>query len=229
MRRRLAPARSALACFGLACCAIGASVACSASESEPPPREHGPAAPSVTWRFDDAAAVLPNGMEVQSGTWSVVGDPDAPSKPSVIAQTEAGGASQFHVLLVQREQPADVDLSVSVRDVAGDTERGGGLLWRARDEKNYYLARYDPREQDCRIYKVVDGNRQQLASAKVNAAPGWHRLRVRAFREAIECSLDGLVVTSTRDRTFTGPGRAGLWTKGDAQTHFDDLAIGPNL
>ncbi|MFN0243685.1 MAG: hypothetical protein ACKVWV_12395 [Planctomycetota bacterium] len=203
--------------------------ACSSSDAEPKPREHGAAAPAVTWRFDEPVGTLPTGMGAASGAWSIVANAQAPSAPSVLAQTARGDPMQFHLLLVEREQPADIDLSVSVHDSGGELGRGGGLVWRARDESSYYLARYDPRARDCRIYKVVDGKRQQLASAPIDVASGWHRLRVRAFRESIECSLDGRVVVSARDRTFPGAGRAGLWTESDAQTQFDDLAIGPNL
>jgi hypothetical protein len=28
-----------------------------------------------------------------------------------------------------------------------------------------------------------------------------------------------------KDSTFTEPGKVGLWTKSDAQTHFDDLSV----
>ena len=36
---------------------------------------------------------------------------------------------------------------------------GGGLIWRARDNRNYYLTRANPLEQNIRIYRVVKGVR----------------------------------------------------------------------
>ena len=33
-----------------------------------------------------------------------------------------------------------LDLSVRLKAVAGEIDRGGGLVWRAKDEKNYYIA-----------------------------------------------------------------------------------------
>ncbi len=43
----------------------------------------------------------------------------------------------------------------------------------------------------------------------------------------IECSLDGKKHLDVKDDTFTRPGTVGLWTKADAHTRFDTLAVRP--
>jgi hypothetical protein len=67
---------------------------------------------------------------------------------------------------------------------------------------------------------------EQLASADVALDPAdWHKLAVRMRGERIECELDGRLLLEASDATFAGAGRIGLWTKADARTAFDDLAL----
>jgi hypothetical protein len=37
--------------------------------------------------------------------------------------------------------------------------------------------------------------------------------------------LDGQIIMEVEDSTFTSAGKAGLWTKADSVTHFDDFRI----
>ena len=76
-----------------------------------------------------------------------------------------------------------------------------------------------------RVYKVVKGRRSQLHSAKIKGSPGWHRLRITMKGDHIECYYDGKKYLDVKDQTFGSPGRVGLWTKADAQTHFDDFRV----
>jgi hypothetical protein len=39
----------------------------------------------------------------------------------------------------------------------------------------------------------------------------------------MEGYLDGKKIWGVTDETFTGPGKVGLWSKADAQTHFDEF------
>jgi hypothetical protein len=114
---------------------------------------------------------------------------------------------------------------VQLRAVEGETDRGGGIVWRAADEKNYYLVRWNPLEQNLRAYKVVDGTRTQLLDKAVQAGAGWHELRVWFTREKYEIWFDGDSLGEHSDTTFLTQGKVGLWTKSDARTQFDDLEI----
>jgi hypothetical protein len=63
-----------------------------------------------------------------------------------------------------------------------------------------------------------------LQSATIRRTEGWHRLRVAMSGDRIECYFDGRKYLDVRDSTFKEAGKIGLWTKADAQTHFDDLS-----
>ena len=88
--------------------------------------------------------------------------------------------------------------------------------------QNYYIARWNPLEDNFRVYKVVDGKRMQLATADVMLpTDAWHTLKIEQRGEAIRCFLDGKLYLEARDATFPAAGRIGLWSKSDAVSYFD--------
>jgi hypothetical protein len=100
--------------------------------------------------------------------------------------------------------------------------------WRYRDANNYYVCRMNPLESNFRLYKVVDGKRGQLATSDVAMKiplNQWHEMRVIHEGKRIRCFLDGALRLEAEDATFGDAGNVGLWTKADAVTRFDDLAI----
>jgi hypothetical protein len=109
----------------------------------------------------------------------------------------------------------------------GDKDQGGGIVWRYQDANNYYIARMNPLEDNFRVYKVVAGKRaKEFQNAEVKVKAGeWHTLKVRMVGDHIQCYLDGKKYLDVKDSTFARAGKIGLWTKADAQTHFDDLKV----
>jgi hypothetical protein len=71
---------------------------------------------------------------------------------------------------------------------------------------------------------LKDGNRKQIASAKVDPPKlgEWHTMRVVAKGSKIQASLNGKVLIEQDDATYA-EGYVGLWTKADSVTEFDDL------
>jgi hypothetical protein len=102
---------------------------------------------------------------------------------------------------------------------------GGGLIWRATDDRNYYLARANPLEQNIRIYRVVKGVREMLENFDhIIDVRRWHSLRVMTNGCKVQVFFDDKQVFDLCDQTFS-TGRVGLWTKSDAVTYFDDLKL----
>src|SRR5215510_16604986 len=100
---------------------------------------------------------------------------------------------------------------------------GGGLVWRATDDRNYYLTRANPLEQTIRVYHVVKGIRKMLGNYnEIISLKTWHRLQVVNQGCRIQIFYDGKPIFDLCDATFK-EGRIGLWTKSDAVTYFDDL------
>jgi uncharacterized protein (TIGR03067 family) len=163
--------------------------------------------------------------------WKVVADETAPSKTGfVLAQTAVSPNAMFNLCVSDKPELKDLEAKVAFKAVKGENDQGGGLVWRYQDANNYYICRCNPLENNFRVYKVVDGLRQQLATTQdeVMAKTGeWHTLSIKQVGNQIECSLDGKKLLEAKDDTFTKAGKVGLWTKADAQTYFDDLHVVP--
>jgi hypothetical protein len=176
------------------------------------------------WNFDgDKTSQVPEGFSNVRGEWKVVADPSAPSQPHALAQLAKNSSSTYNLILVNGMNYKNVDVSVRMKAIAGQEDQGGGLVWRAKDTDNYYIVRYNPLEDNYRLYKVEKGKRSELRSAEIKHSEGWHTLRVTMEGDHIQGFYDGRKYLEAQDSTFPGPGRIGLWTKADAQSQFDDL------
>jgi hypothetical protein len=211
----------------LSACAFAWILVAGGSGARSAPGEEEKAA-KKSWNFDeDKSGILPKGFTGEAGEWKVVADGTAPSKGNAFAQSAKSSRSTFNLVLVNDASFTDVDISVKMKAIAGAIDQGGGVVWRAKDAKNYYIARYNPLEENLRVYKVEDGNRsKEFQSIDIDKADGWHTLRVVMKGDRIECYYDGKKHIDIRDSTFKEAGKIGLWTKADAQTHFDDLTAG---
>ena len=162
------------------------------------------------------------------GDWRVVEDATA-SQGKAIAQMSADPTDYRFPLAVYEPLPVqDVEASVRFKAISGKGDRAGGLAVRLTDADNYYVARANALEDNVRLYRVVKGDRQQLASASAKVSSGaWHTLTLRAEGDRLSVSFDGKPLLTHSDRTFTGLGKVALWTKADSVTRFDRLVIRP--
>lgn len=166
----------------------------------------------------------------EGSVWKVAADATAPSKSGhALAQTAEGPSQLYNLCVVEGSSFKDVELSVAVRAVAGTIDQGGGLVWRYKDADNYYVCRYNPLELNFRLYHIKGGKRTQLQTREKLELPEgkWFTVAVRHAGNRIECSINGTKYLEATDDTFPDAGRVGLWTKADAQTHFDQLRIAP--
>ena len=174
------------------------------------------------WTFErDSPGAAAKGFRGEVGDWKVVATPEG----KVLAQLAKSPSAVFNVAFVDDVKAKDVNLSVRIKRVEGVDDQGGGLVWRAEDARNYYVARYNHLEDNYRLYKVVGGVRTLFASADIKHGEGWTTLRVTMVGDLITCYFDGKKVLEHRDVTFTQAGRIGVWTKADASSHFDDLTL----
>ncbi|MEE9219550.1 MAG: hypothetical protein V3U98_10845 [Acidobacteriota bacterium] len=181
-----------------------------------------------TWWFDkDHLGRVAVGWVEVTGTWQVVADPTAPSTRNVFAQvSKEHSGSYFNVAIANELSLKEVVISVQLRAIAGQEDQGGGPVWRYQDIKNYYVARHNPLEDNYRVYKVVDGRRIQLGSADLKASRAdWHDLTITMTGDLIRCFFDVKKYLEVKDGTFQEAGKVGLWTKADAQTHFNNFRV----
>ena len=160
----------------------------------------------------------------QTMDWSVVND----NGKKVVAQRAKNSGENFNILVMDNANFKDGVIKTSIKAVAGNEDQGGGLVWRYIDNNNYYIARFNPLEDNLRFYKVVKGVRTQLVSADYKVKSGeWFDMEIAVNENKITCSLNGDKLIETSDDTFPNSGKVGLWTKADAQTYFSHLSISP--
>jgi hypothetical protein len=186
------------------------------------------------WTFDhDPPETFPSGFEVGTlfdgrpgGEWKVLNTDQAKSPPRVLGQLMGKGAEHaYKTVLINGTRASDLELEVSFLPIEGKADMGGGLIWRAADDRNYYLARANPLEQNIRIYRVVKGVRHLIQNFDQTIdVRHWHRLRVVHRGCQIDVFYDDTRVFNLCEKTFT-EGAVGLWTKSDAITYFDDLQL----
>ena len=157
----------------------------------------------------------------------VLQNSEVPSGPHVFAQLKNWGYfTDFNIVLVEESTATDFDLKVSFLAIAGRGDMGGGLIWRARDYQNYYIARANPLEQNIRFYRVVNGVRHELANFNhIISIKAWQTLQVVARGNHFKIYFNGQPVIDISDETFKVGGKIGLWTKADALTYLDNLQL----
>jgi hypothetical protein len=207
---------------------VTATAAPSASAKvEPPPK------PRKTWSFDkDRSEEPPAGFDFfasggKPGKWVVKPEPLAPSAPNVLAQLDEDRTPDRVAMAIAKE-PVLKDASVSVRcrTISGKVEQSCGVVLRFADEKNYYLARLSALDREVSLFAVRDGKRRALGGWKgATVGTAWHVLELSAVEEQLRVSWDGTEVWAAKDTSHVDAGRAGVWTRADAVTTFDDLTI----
>ena len=188
------------------------------------------------WNFDhETVGSPPAGFSFgrtgsgRPGRWIMRAAPDAPSGTNVLAQEDPDDTdNRFPLAVEDTLRFGDASVSVRCKPVSGRVDQACGIVWRYRDENNYYLARANALENNVNFYYVQDGRRGEVEGSRSTVSTGaWHHLRADMRSDHIEVYFDGTKVIDAHDSRYTKPGRVGLWTKADSRTLFDDLTASP--
>ncbi|TFV89265.1 hypothetical protein E4K72_21660 [Oxalobacteraceae bacterium OM1] len=160
-----------------------------------------------------------------SPDWTVVAEAGAPSPPNVLKQS---GVATFPWCVKADTETADGAVEVKFKPVGGKEDQAGGVVWRWKDADNYYVARANALEGNISLYHTTKGVRRAIKSVRAPVAPDtWHTLRVVYRAAAIEVMFDGKQYIAATDTRIRGAGKAGVWTKADSVTLFDDFKAEP--
>jgi hypothetical protein len=164
--------------------------------------------------------------------WTVESDETAPSKAKVVKQS---GRATYPLLLKNDTSIKDGFIEIKFKAVAGSEDRAAGVVWRAKDANNYYVARANALEDNFVLYKTINGVRSALDIVGRKGGYGvsvpvpantWHSLRIDFKGARFTASFNGKQMFEVDDSTFTGAGKVGLWTKADSVTLFDEVTYG---
>jgi hypothetical protein len=183
-----------------------------------------------TVNFDNfkTGAAPPGWTATQTGSgsakWSVEKDDSAPSKPNVLKQS---GEATFPVCIKNDSNLKDGFVEVKFKPIAGKEDQAGGVIWRAKDSNNYYIARANALEDNVTIYHTINGKRVAFKNINTKVTSGaWHTLRVDFEGNKFTVTFDGNKVIDATDESFANAGKVGVWTKADSVTEFDNFVYG---
>src|SRR5437867_10353537 len=184
-------------------------------------------ATAETVNFDhmEVGTVPPGWTAAQTGSgtakWSVEKDNSAPSKPNVLKQS---GQATFPICFKNDTNIKDGFVEVKFKPVAGKEDQAGGVIWRAQDANNYYIARANALEDNVTIYHTINGKRVAFKNINTKVTSGvWHTLRADFDGNKFTVTFDGTKVIEATDASFANAGKVGVWTKADSVTLFDDF------
>jgi hypothetical protein len=156
--------------------------------------------------------------------WTIEKDDTAPSKPNVLKQS---GVATYPVALKDDTSLKDGFVEVKFKPISGKEDQAGGVIWRAKDSDNYYIARANALEDNVTIYHTIKGKRTEKKRTDMKVAFNeWHTLRVDFKANHFTVTFDGKKAIDWDDETFKEAGKVGVWTKADSVTLFDDFTYG---
>src|SRR5215471_386448 len=162
--------------------------------------------------------------------WEIQRDGSAATLPYVLAQLSSdGGPDRIPLAILKNVTMRDGDVSVRMKPVSGRHVGGGGLVWRYRDENNYYLVRVSVLEKNVAVYRVHNGQRiALLPNARHDIPPNtWRILKVSLRGNRYQVYMDHRRILQGWDNTYTGSGQVGLCTVADSVAYFDDFRVYP--
>ena len=187
------------------------------------------------WKFDkDAPGSIPVGfvpgkLNSEAGRWQVAKDPKVTSAPNVLVWQGTDRAAKDQILFIDGLEAGSLDLTLRIKSATAGEGEGAGVVFRAVDERNYYLIWLSPQEKLLRLDKVVNGQLTHLQDLSVDSVePGrWHTLRVLINGPLMEAVFNNRQPLSGREETWAfgtyKKGKVGLWAKGDGPMYFDTV------
>jgi hypothetical protein len=159
-------------------------------------------------------------------SWAVREDSIPSDGRKVLVQESADATNyRFPLCVYEKTVARDVAVQVDYKAISGKLDQAGGIVLRYTPE-NYYIARANALENNVILFKTVKGKRSKIKEVPVKVAAGrWHTLRFEARGRSLKVAFDGKVVIELNDRTFSNPGKTGLWTKADSVSAFTNLKI----
>ena len=144
--------------------------------------------------------------------WTVIADDSAQSKPNVLKQS---GEAAYPVAFKNDTNLKDGFVEVKFKPVSGEEDQAGGVVWRAKDADNYYIARANALEGNVRIYHFVKGKRTQFKGVNLPVASGqWHTLRVDFAGNRFAVLFNGKELFTAEDGTIQDARKGGCVDEG---------------
>jgi hypothetical protein len=176
------------------------------------------------WKVvNDEVPVLPDALSTNESSALL----DRPLKRFVLAQTAQDAVDEhFPILLYNGDTFGDFTLTTRFKILSGKIDQMAGLVFRAKDEKNYYVIRASALGKSVRFFKFVGGLRNDPIGPEVVVTTNeWHELTIICQGSEIRWLLDRKQYMPALHDTSFSVGKVGFWTKSDSVSYFVDTKI----
>jgi len=121
----------------------------------------------------------------------------------------------------------DGELQVDFRLIGGASDQFASLLFGLTEDGNHYAFRYNTKDGDTALWKVVNGQRERLHHGGVPVAVKlgeWRTLRLNVEGSQVSGWVND-VQALTFDLPASVSGRVGLWSKADSVTDYRRFTV----
>lgn len=206
------------------------------------------------WLSGDAVGAEPTSLVVLAGNWTVrdesgermlrvdgttwkTGTPPVnleskatqlfPSSAATFAERVKAGLLFPYAVEPSVDTFSDGEIQVDFRLVGGASDQFASILFGLNADGDHYAYRYNTKDGDTALWKVVNGQRERIHHGGVHLEVPlgeWRTLKMRA-RGA---EITGWV-NDTQTLQFTLPaavsGKVGLWSKADSVTDYRNYRV----
>ena len=132
---------------------------------------------------------------------------------------------RYNLCYSKQNKYKDVRISAEFKSISGSIDKGGGIAWRIQDEYNYYVVRFNPLENNFRLYYVKNGNRVELQSENLKLENKYNKITIEHKNNNIKAYINDKLLLTYNDDTFKKDGYIGVWSKADASTLFKNIIV----
>ena len=154
------------------------------------------------------------------GIWEVV-----EGKSVYMKYPRGSFGEQFNILYTKDLYFKNGVVQTKIRAYKGRENRGGGVVWRLKDRKDYYFVLIDFLKKTLFVSFVKNGKIKNIVEKDIKLKKGWNILKVKFCDENIDIFLNNKNVVNIKDKSIIHSGGAGIITKADAKTFFDEIKI----
>jgi len=163
-------------------------------------------------------------IDNQTYNWQYLSKWNVDKKSNILSMVKNKGY-YFNLYFTKNINFKNGTLSVNFKANDGYIDKGGGIMWRVLNKDNYYIARFNPLEDNFTYYKVINGNRITLQNRNIKLADGWHTMKIVQNKNHFIGFIDNKKLLEYYDDSIDKNGGIGVWTKSDAETSFKNFEL----
>src|SRR5262249_30454094 len=147
------------------------------------------------------------------GQWAVVSEDSVRGTHALAQYGDVGTAERLPLAIYKPFSVTNLEVALRFNAISGSLDRSAGIAVRLTTPDDDYMVRASAMARDVRLYRVVHGRWEELASAPAHVtSKHWHTLALKAEGDRFLVALDGQPLLVPTDAAFHSAGRIALCT-----------------